>query len=306
MKKTWATLALTALLAACGGGGDETVTTVSPPAPQPVVVADATLTQFATSPVVTPGAMFQPALASTTCVVDAKTGICAKQVPLGELGITTSLKLTDVKFWFDGQLMNGVSITEEGKYRFFPVGYYTVWKPGIAVEVTATLAPSTTSGTTATVALQAASASFDKTLDVAAEIGNKVTVFAQANYAPARITVLGNQVSPSFQYSCPTTVSNSCWLQFTAYVGGAPDMEVRLYQDDLWIFQGWTDGNGYLSVGMGTGIVYAGQRITYRAEALGSLKSVWFRDFLSNSGGKQIEPLKPEGCTIVTPEGCKD
>lgn len=302
-------LALTALLAACGGGNEGTsIESISPP---PAPAADAMLTQLSTSTVVTPGETFR-ILGKTSCIVDA-VGICAKQVPFGELGIKTSLKLTDVKFFFDGNQMDGVPIKEEGQYRFFPIGYYTVWKPDIALEVMATLASSTASGTTATVVLQGTSGSFDKKLDVVPAPDSKVTVFAQANYAPLVITPeTGPDTVRGFRATCDARVAGGCTVQAFSYAvnDGAPNAEMLLYLGDLGWLQVFTDAQGYAS-----GFVQADLRIppggsmpvwmsATRFPSVGG-ERISFGDFVTKSGDKVIAPLLPEACTAVTPQNCK-
>lgn len=340
MTKLLFSLVLTGFLAACGGGGSDTVTptagtsptqsttpvatvatlpptpVVPPPAPQPapavkvvpptvsVAPADATLTEFTTQEVVMPGETARIAIGRTTCPTDAN-GNCKKQIVLGELGLKTVLKYTNVQFVFDGNVVSGVPVTKEDGYRLFPIGFYTIWRPDMALEVIGTLDPSTAPNKVASVVLQATDSNLDETLQVVASNESQVTVFAQANYAPAQISVLGDGLQPrSFQYSCATTATCQL-LQFETVVWGAPNTQVRLYQNDSVIFEGWTDAVGQMMMYTGLGQMYPGQSTKLRLDALGRIDSVMFSSFQSVSGGKLIEPIKPTGCTIVTPQFCK-
>lgn len=310
-RNMWPSLALTALLAACGGGGSSTTVELAPLPTTPAVVADVTLTQATTLVAVTPGETFRTTILEISCpLAGDEYGSCKKQVSLGEIGINADLELQGVQFLHDGAVMDGFVQHEGSLYRFIPFGYNPIWKTG-SIEVVATLSPTAPSGAKTLVVAHVATASFDKEIAlVSAEA--KIEVLALAHYAPAAITVGGDPANgvTSIKYSCPTSVMQGCRLESSLIsVSGVPGTEARVFVNGEWRVQMWTDANGYVMAQVTIDAqVPAGGTVVVEVSATPSDRQVpWtvFRDIKSWSGGKLIAPVLPPECSAANLQNCK-
>lgn len=299
-----AALVITALLAACGGGGD-TVPTAAP-------AADVTLTQAPANLTVTPGEEVRVGLLIASCPQETKSPVCASEVRLGDLKVTSTV-LQGVRMILDGNPIDGVVSKLGSSYTLAPFGYYTVYAPGMVLEVYATVVPTTPTGMTSTVAIDVATASLNKKLVISGD-ATKVTVAALAHYAPVVITpeVAPDGTVRGFRASCDARVAGGCTISKFSYAVNAasPNNEMHLLLSDLGWLQVFTNAQGQASSVVQTDLrIPAGSSIVVQLTATrlpsSGGESISFRDFVTKSGDKVIAPVLPEGCTAVTPQNCK-
>ncbi len=317
------------VLIGCGGGSESSssaLTAVSATAftevKQPIdAVADAVLTQASTSISVTPGETFRTTLLTVGCPLMKGAGdVCAKAVPLGEVGFRVSLELEELKLLYNGREIWGQFSNENGLYRFIPWERVELWQPGSAIELTSVVSPRSMEGEKSLVVVFAGSASFDKTLELVDGTAN-VEVLPLPHLAPAVITSPRFSFAKEatyvdvevFQYECPPKVAMGCMLE-SFNVGlnngvSGTSIGVTVTGDT----GGWGSGNVDF-VDSGPTSVYQypyfwvqpGARIAVRVMVnLLAGGSLIVTDIRSQSGGKIIKPSLPIDCTIASNQRCK-
>lgn len=312
-----------ALLAACGGGGDDVAT---PPLPEPVVTAapeaDVTLTQDASLINVTPGETVRVTSLAITCKQD-KTAAggtdpwCRDQVPLGDIGIYSSIDLRNIKVLIDGQELDGwVTKEQNDLYRFRSQWSYPIYQVG-NMEIVATISPEAASGQHSLVVFKADDVSFDKTL-VVVPAQARLQVNALTQYAPMTLTAsagmvvyrgeLGESAQKSVDITAECAEGTTCYAEvsFGEVVGLVPGTLVELCYSDVggetscWVTaEANTDGQAFI----GTVWVNDDQHVqlrVYPKEAVNLYASA----VKGTVGGKEIAPKLPNTCSAVTRDRC--
>ncbi len=325
------TLAVVALLTACGGGEEVTnnyYPATTPPAAQTpgavVPEADVTLVQDLSVLNVTPGETVRITSLRIDCKQDktAPGGSdrwCLSHVPLGDLGIVVAgLEIMDIKVLIDGQELTGwVNKEADGLYRFRSEWIYPIYRTG-SIEIIATISPHATSGEYSLVVFKADDTAFDKTLTVIPAAA-RVEVKALAQYAPMTLSASEGTVvyqgkldelvvkTVSIVTQCAPGTTCSAEIDFGDVFGLIPNtpFQVRVtYANGDQSFWSVADANADGLATVGTIWLPGDAQVEIKVYTLGTAY-IYARSITGMSGDKKIAPKRPTTCTAVSGEYCK-
>ncbi len=298
----------------------------TPALPQaPAIVADVTIQQLTTKLVVLPGERVRVTLFAVTCRAMYEDGWCPLQTPLGELGVTSTVPLQDLKVLYNGDQLDGWWSVEGDLYRFNPLHLARVYRAG-TIEVEATVSPYAEDGAHTVVAFTGVGASFDKTMEFL-PTESTLHVRAQREYAPMTLWASSGYLYPSNVKGggdVTVTVVAECsdWNSCRAsadfnWIGGlVPQSHVEICAHDAANEKGDCTALGSYPVDE-NGSAYLG-RIEFVPGWFGGRSAVYTirltpqeptylyaRDVEAFTGERRIAPKLPVDCTALTMQSCK-